>query len=69
MNKPQENYTLINSIQFLILAIIILIMLADKLPVIADSINNKDSARLYDGWGDGIKDIFYFLTAGIVWLT
>jgi hypothetical protein len=69
MNKPQENHTLINLIQFLIIAIIIFIMLADKIPVIIDTINKNDNVRLVDGWGDGIKDVFYFLTVAVVWLT
>jgi hypothetical protein len=69
MDKPQESILDVNAIQFFVLGILVFIILADKIPVIFDSINNKDNYRLYDGWGDGIKDFFYFITISIVLLT
>ena len=69
MDKSQESVLDVNAVQFFILGFLIFIILTDKAPVVFDSIDNKDNYRLHDGWGDGIKDFFYFIIIVIVLLT
>jgi len=69
MNKPQKHLSDANIPQFLVLGILSLIILVDKIPVVIDYLAHRDNLRLHDGWGDGIKDFFYFITIIIVSLT
>ena len=65
--EKSKNFLEINAIQFFILGLLTLIILADKLPVIIDGITNTPNYRLTDGWGDGMKD-FCFLIITVITL-
>lgn len=69
MTTEIENNSRTNEFQFWVLIILSSIILVDNVPVIVDGFHNKSNYRLYDGVGDAIKEIGYFVIVFIILLT
>jgi hypothetical protein len=67
--RKKENNSWSNEFQFWALILLSFIILIDNVPVILDGFHNKSNYRLYDGVGDALKEVGYFITVFIILLT